>query len=64
MKRQAEYNIILQQEIKLLNEIEKKRIHLQKQLTENRTEKLLDELGAPVKWIGYKSKYLSKPHLI
>lgn len=47
---------LLGDEIKLINEIRAKRQRLLNNQQNNKTEKILDRLGAPVKWAGYKSK--------
>lgn len=41
--------------MKILNEIEKKRNEIRAQAHEKFMEEMLDRMGAPVKWIGYKS---------
>lgn len=47
---------LLGHEIKLINEIRAKRQRLSNNQQSNKTEKILDRLGAPVQWPGYKSK--------
>lgn len=54
--RSAAYKELLAHEIKLINEIRAKRQKLLNEQQVNKVEKILDRLGAPVKWIGYKSK--------
>lgn len=46
---------LLGHEIKLINEIRTKRQKLLINQQNNKTEKILDRLGAPVQWTGYKS---------
>lgn len=41
--------------MRILNEIDKKRNKLRKQANEKFLDEMLDKMGAPVKWIGYKS---------
>lgn len=53
--RSAALKKLLEHEIKLINEIRAKRQKLLNAQTD-RNERILDRLGAPVKWIGYKSK--------
>lgn len=53
--RIAELNALLDKEIQLLNAIEKKWFLIRKYCAAKKTEQKLDEIGAPVKWIGYKS---------
>lgn len=59
MKQQIEFRKVLEHEIKMLNEIEKKRNKIRKEAHDKHMDKMLDKMGAPVKWIsGYKSKTL------
>lgn len=46
----------MKDEIRLLNELEKKRNKIRKEAHEIHMDKVLDKMGAPVKWIGYKSR--------
>lgn len=55
IKKQQEFTRILQEEIKLLNEIDRKRNETMQLAVEEKNEKDLIQLGEPVKWIGYKS---------
>ncbi|XP_055326700.1 IQ and ubiquitin-like domain-containing protein [Sitodiplosis mosellana] len=54
-KQQVEFTKVLEHEIKLLNEIEKKRNKMRKEAYDKHMDQLLDKMGAPVKWIGYKN---------
>lgn len=47
---------LLEQEIKLINEIRAKRQKLLSGQHDNKIDKILDRLGAPIKWNGYKSE--------
>lgn len=59
MKQQIEFRKVLEHEIKLLNEIEKKRNKIRKEAHDKHMDRMLDKMGAPVKWISsYKSKSL------
>lgn len=53
--KQQEFTRILQEEIKLLNEIERKRNETMQIAVEEQNDKHLIQLGEPIKWIGYKS---------
>lgn len=55
IKKQQEFTRILQEEIKLLNEIDRKRNETMQLAVEEQNEKDLIQLGEPVKWIGNKS---------
>lgn len=55
IQQQNEFHKLLQEEIRLLNEVEKKRHKIRKEAHEKNMDKMLDRMGAPVKWIGYKS---------
>lgn len=55
VKQQIEFTKVLEDEIKLLNEIEKKRNKIRKETHDKYMDQMLDKMGAPVKWIGYKS---------
>lgn len=52
--RGAELYLLLEKEINLLNGIERQRAKVRKYLQEQQIEKALDEMGMPIKWIGYK----------
>lgn len=54
--QQIEFHKLLEEEVKLLNEMEKKRNKIRKEAHERYMDRMLDKMGAPVKWIGYKSK--------
>lgn len=54
-KQQIEFKRLLDEEVMILNEIERKRNKVRKEAHERFMEELLDKMGAPVKWIGYKS---------
>lgn len=54
-RQQIEFTKVLEEEIRLLNEIEKKRNKIRREAHDKHMDKLLDKMGAPVKWIGYKS---------
>lgn len=53
--QQIEFQKLLNEEVRILNEIEKKRNKIRKQAHEKFMDEMLDKMGAPVKWIGYKS---------
>lgn len=52
--RGAELYLLLEKEINLLNGIERQRAKVRKHLQEQQIEKALDEMGMPIKWIGYR----------
>lgn len=54
--RTAELHLMLEKEISLLNGIEKQRSKVRQYLQEQKIEKDLDEMGRPIKWIGYRGK--------
>lgn len=54
--RSAAFKQLLEHEIKLINEIRAKRQKLLNGQQNKKVEKILDRLGSPVKWVGYKSK--------
>lgn len=54
-KQQIEFQKLLDEEVRILNEIGKKRNKQRKQGHEKFMDEMLDKMGAPVKWIGYKS---------
>lgn len=62
--QQTEYNKLLEEEVKLLNEVQKKRNTIRKEAYEKYMDRMLDKMGAPIKWIGYKSKYSNLRSLI
>lgn len=47
---------LLDKEIQLLCAIEEKRSLINNEIKEIRNDKILDKLGKPVSWIGYKSE--------
>lgn len=59
-KQQIEFKRLLDEEVMILNEIERKRNKVRKEAHERFMEELLDKMGAPVKWIGYKSMVASE----
>jgi IQ and ubiquitin-like domain-containing protein len=52
----AELNAVLDKEIQMLNGVEKQRQALRKEMQKLRTNKMLVDMGRPIKWVGYKSK--------
>lgn len=56
-QQQDEFHKLLKEEIRLLNELDKKRNKIRKKAQEIHMDKMLDRMGAPVKWIGYKSEW-------
>lgn len=54
-KQQIEFQRLLDEEVKILNEIERKRNEVRKEAHEKFMDEMLDKMGAPVKWFGYKS---------
>lgn len=56
--RNAELYLLLEKEINLLNGIERKRAVVRQYLREQQIEKDLDEMGMPIKWIGYRGNLL------
>lgn len=56
--RIAEINSLLDKEIQMLNAVERKWFKIRKTLHELKQEKELDKIGAPIKWVGYKSNIL------
>lgn len=56
VKQQIEFTKLLENEIKLMNEIQKRRNKIRKEAHDKQMDQMLDKMGAPVKWIGYKSK--------
>lgn len=54
----AMLHAVLDKEIQLLNTIERNWHSLRLQKAAERTEHKLDEMGKPVKWVGYKSMLL------
>lgn len=57
-QKRQEFTRILMEEIKLLNDIGRKRNETMKLAEDEKNEKLLVKLGEPVKWIGYNSNDL------
>lgn len=47
---------VLNEEIRMLNEIERKWLMQRKIIAEERREKNLDEMGKPIRWMGYNSE--------
>ncbi|XP_055903866.1 IQ and ubiquitin-like domain-containing protein [Eupeodes corollae] len=56
--RLAEVNILLDKEIQLLNGIERQRTVVRKALKDFRENQLLQKMGEPIKWLGYKDKVI------
>lgn len=56
-KKQQESTRILNEEIKLLNEIDRKRNEAMKSTMDEQNEKQIMKLGKPIRWTGYKSNY-------
>lgn len=56
-KKQQESTKILNEEIKLLNEIDRKRNEAMKSTMDEQNEKQIMKLGEPIRWTGYKSNY-------
>lgn len=56
-QQQVQFTQLLEEEIRLLNEIEKKRNKIRKEAYDKHMDKMLDKMGEPIKWIGYKSKW-------
>lgn len=56
-QQHVEFTKVLEEEIKLLQIKERKRNKIRKEAHDKRMDKMLDEMGAPVKWIGYKSNF-------
>ncbi|KAG4075901.1 hypothetical protein HA402_003727 [Bradysia odoriphaga] len=52
--RIAELHVLLDKEIQLFNGIERQRTKLRNHILEVQTEKMLEQLGTPTKWVGYK----------
>lgn len=55
--RIAELNGLLDKEVQLLNGIERQRAEIRSHLAEVRAENTLNQMGEPIKWIGYRSTY-------
>ncbi|KAL5284600.1 IQUB.2 family protein [Megaselia abdita] len=53
----VEVSLLLDKEIGKLNDIERKKNAVLNALQDYRQEKLLTEMGEPVKWVGYKGEY-------
>lgn len=62
--QQSEYQHILEEEVRLLNELERKRNKIRKVAHDKHLDRILDQMGAPVKWIGYKSNIENERNLI
>lgn len=60
-KQQIEFNKLLEEEVRLLNEVDRKRNKIRKEAHDKHMDQMLDKMGAPIKWIGYKSN--EKIHL-
>lgn len=54
--RIAELHVLLDKEIQLFNGIERQRTKLRNHTLEVQTEKMLEQLGTPTKWVGYKGE--------
>ncbi|XP_037943407.1 IQ and ubiquitin-like domain-containing protein [Teleopsis dalmanni] len=52
--RIAEFNLLLDKEIGLLNGIERQKQIIRKAMQDSREEQLLNKMGQPIEWIGYK----------
>lgn len=53
--RISEINSLLDKEIQMLNAVERKWFKIRKSLNQLKQEEELDKIGAPIKWVGYKS---------
>lgn len=49
-------HVLLDKEIQLFNGIERQRTKLRNHILEIQTDKLLEQLGTPTKWVGYKGE--------
>lgn len=56
----VEVSLLLDKEIGKLNDIEQKKNTVLNALHDYRQEKLLTEMGEPVKWVGYRGEFLMK----
>ncbi|GAB0094271.1 IQ and ubiquitin-like domain-containing protein [Sergentomyia squamirostris] len=56
--RIAELNALLDKEIQLLNGIDYQKSVIRKELKEERTDRHLENLGRPTKWIGYRNQII------
>lgn len=54
--RIAELHVLLDKEIQLFNGIERRRSKLRNHILEVQTEQMLEKLGTPTKWVGYKGE--------
>lgn len=54
--RISELHVLLDKEIQLFNGIERQRTKLRNHILEVQTEKMLEKLGTPTKWAGYKGE--------
>lgn len=61
--RIAALNCLLDNEIQLLNGIEKQKTILRSKLKDLHEEKILAEMGKPIEWIGYKNMLLQMDSL-
>lgn len=52
----VELKALLEKEVQLLNGIEKRRLDIKKEREYMKQDKILEMLGTPVSWIGYKSE--------
>ncbi|XP_031621578.1 IQ and ubiquitin-like domain-containing protein [Contarinia nasturtii] len=53
--QQLEFSKLLEDEIRILNEIERKRNKIRKEAYDKHMDEMLDRMGAPIRWIGYKN---------
>lgn len=53
--RISEINSLLDKEIQMLNAVERKWFKIRKSLNQLKQDEELDKIGAPIKWVGYKS---------
>lgn len=58
--RNAELYLLLEREINLLNGIERQRAKVRQHVREQQIEKDLDEMGMPIKWIGYRGIFMDE----
>lgn len=57
--RIAELHVLLDKEIQLFNGIERQRTKLRNHIVEVQTGKMLEKMGTPTKWVGYKGELRS-----
>lgn len=62
--QQREYQNLLEEEVRLLNELERRRNKIRKVAHDKHMDRMLDQMGAPVKWIGYKSIMQKKQFIL